>query len=158
MKYTSITYKAVAYCLLLFSTSIISAEEKVNFKDETTAKKILLNKKWLCGVGDGGGMSGSTVWKFEEVNGNRVSGTVSAEFCGAYSAEGTPSRHTSGTFKGKLKKDRLKYSVKLSGGNCTNFSGNLIFTREDENFRAEGKYSRTASNKGYQGTAWCYTE
>ena len=64
-----------------------------------------------------------------------------------------------GSFTGKVKKNTMKFSVKISGGRCSNFSGKLKFFHEDENsYRAEGKLNRTFNGSSFRGTLWCYID
>ena len=157
MKYTSTIYKAIAFSLLFFSTSIISAEEQINFKDAATAKNILLDTRWECGLGDGSGWGGQSVWNFEEINGNKVTGTVNLEYCRGYDATGTTISRTDAKLKGKLKKDTLKFTAVVNQGPCVTFSGKLKFVREDAtSYRADGIFSRKYQGNNYKGTLFCY--
>ena len=148
-------YFSKIFILIIFiiSTNVI-AEEKVNFSDEATIKEILFDNDWNCGVGDDSGWGGLSVWKFEELNGKKVKGTFNMGGCtvGAGGSHG-------GTFTGSLKKNTMKYSVKISGGRCSNFSGKLKFFKEDDtSYKADGRLSRTFHGSSFKGTLWCYTE
>ena len=142
------------FCIV--STSVI-AEGKVNFSDASTAKEILLDKKWECGLGDNSGWGGQSVWNFEEINGNKVKGTVNLEYCGGASSTGTTSSRSDAELIGKLKKDTLKFTVKINQGSCVNFSGKLQFVREDAtSYRADGRFNRNHHGTPFRGTLFCY--
>ena len=141
-------------CSICLFAGHVMAEEKVNFSDESVIREILLNNRWMCGVGDDSGWGGQSEWKFEKLDGRKVSGTYQQDNC----TVGVGGGHD-GTFKGSVKKNTLKFSVKISGGRCSNYSGKLKFFREDESsYRAEGRFNRTYNGSPYRGTLWCYID
>ena len=150
--------------LIFFLFQIVSnsafSEEKVNFKDDETAKKLLFNKKWLCSLGDPM-YSGYSTWTFEEINNKKVSGTIEREYCGGGHTAGTQKGgSTPSPFKGKLKKDTFKFSVPEQGINCTRFSGNMEFYYLDgTDIQSQGKYTRYShGNETFRGTVLCYVQ
>ena len=149
----------VIFLLQVLSYSALS-EEKVNFKNEQTAKELLFNKKWLCSLGDEM-YSGYSTWVFEDIKGKKVSGTIEREYCGGGHTSGTQGNApTSSPFKGKLKKDTFKFSVPAQGINCTKFSGSMeFFYLDGTDLQSQGKYTRYShGSETFRGSVFCYVQ
>ncbi len=154
-------FSIITACLLFSVSSHALAEQKINFKDEAVVKNLLFNKNWLCTVGDAH-LGARATWKFETLEGNKVSGSLRMDACVGSATSGTSATVKDGTFKGKLKKDTLKFSAKPPlGGACTNFNGKLkFFYLDGTDLQAEGKYNRSEADGsgGLRGTIICYVE
>ena len=128
--------------VLLFSNVSLSGE--IDFSDEALAKEILLENDWTCTAKDRWG-EGVGAWRFKKINGKKVAGSVHMSYC--------PSQ--TGTFKGTLEKNKMKFSTQQPRP-CANRSGELEFVHEDgKSVTAKGKYRFTSGSIGDKGTISC---
>ena len=120
------TIMVSSFLCLMFSFAY--ADQEVVFSDESAAKEILVGNSWTCEQSDQ--FSGApTTWTFEEVKGKKVRGFI-------------PWCSDKATIKGKLKKNKMKYSISHPSDNNCNTSGELKFYRKDNgSVYAEGSYT-----------------
>ena len=64
----------VTMILLCVLVGHAQAEQKVNFSDESVIKKVLMDNRWVCGVGDDSGWGGQSEWIFVRSRGQECKG------------------------------------------------------------------------------------
>ena len=132
----------ILLCIVPFITNFSLAEE-ISFSDEATTKELLLNKQLHCQM-DEQNYHGPEIIKVIKIEGNQFIG-FSEFWCWA---KGTQ-------YKGKLKKNILKWSQQEHSG-CYCRTGTLRFFKDnDGNLKAEGKYNVGCGSSPFDGTIKC---
>ncbi len=140
----SSTYFSLYFILILYSLfTAISFADEIDFSDEKTVNKLLLNKKLHCQM-DEQNYQGPEIIKVTKIHGNKFTG-FSDFWCWG---KGT-------IYSGKLKKNSLKWSQQEHSG-CYCRTGTLKFFKgNDGNLKAEGKYGVGCGSNTFQGTIKC---
>lgn len=140
----SILYPSINV-IVIFSTLFISSllAEEINLSDETIAKELLLNKKLDCQMHEQN-YDGIEIIKVVNIKGKKFTGHSDIWCWG----KGT-------TYKGKLKKNSLKWSQQEHSG-CYCRTGNLNFFKDDNGLlKAEGNYGTGCGGNIHLGTIKC---
>ena len=133
MKYTSTIYKAVTFCLLLFFTSIISADTAITINSNEVAQEVFLGAKWKCRDSSNYRVvEPFTYIELETATKRKVKGKVVKADC----------PHGVVNFKGKIKQNTVKYIMKSFPKDCwRSLNGSLEFYKNDDGvLTADGFY------------------
>ena len=148
MKNSSFRYKILVFLLISFYIGIVSAYEKIAFKNDDIAKDALLGAKWKCSDASYSPQGSTiTIIEFETATKRKAAGKIWKKEC----------PQEPGKIIGKFKNDVFNYKLKGLGKDCiVSPRGKLEFYRKDSGeltadgfYKAQFVISKTENEGGW---------